>query len=180
MKMNRRDAVQRMSMLLGGVALSGPLVAGIMGEKTYFGESVYITPLQEKLLAELADVIIPATDTPGAKAAGAEQFIIRVIRDCTPLEEQKAFYASLDKFDKDSKTAYGKNFVALSNDQKVAMVTKLIETDKAFFKEMKRQTAIGYFTSEIGATQALEYLEVPGRLDACIPLKPGQKAWALG
>ncbi len=178
--MNRRDAVQRISLLMGGVALSGPVVSGILGEKTNFGDNVYATPQQEKLLAELADVIIPTTDTPGAKAAGAEQFIIRVIRDCHPMEEQKAFYASLDQFEKDSKAAFGKSFVALSNDQKVSMVRKLIETDKAFFKQMKNYTAVGYFTSEIGATQALEYLETPGRLEACIPIKPGQKAWALG
>ncbi len=180
MKMNRRDAVQRISMLMGGIALSGPAVAGILGEKTHFGDSVYITPQQEKLLAELADIIIPTTDTPGAKAAGAEQFIIRVIRDCTPLEEQKEFYASLDKFDSDSKSAFGKNFVGIGKDQKVEMVKKLIDTDRPFFKQMKQLTAIGYFTSEIGATQALEYVEVPGRLDACMPMKPGQKTWALG
>ena len=180
MKMNRRDAVQRIGLLMGGVALSGPVVSGILGEKTHFGESVYATPQQEKLLAELADVIIPTTDTPGAKAAGAEQFIIRVIRDCHPMDEQKAFYTSLDQFARDSKAAYGKDFAAQSNDQKVAMVKKLIETDKEFFKRLKNYTAVGYFTSEIGATKALEYIETPGRLEACIPLKPGQKTWALG
>ena len=180
MNMNRRAAVQRISLLMGGIALSGPVVSGILGEKIHFGDSVNVTPQQEKLLAELADVIIPTTDTPGAKAAGAEQFIIRVMRDCHPMDEQKAFYASLDQFGKDSKAAYGKNFVALGNDQKVAMVKKLIETDRAFFKQMKSYTAAGYFNSEIGATQALEYVEVPGRLDACIPSQPGQKAWAIG
>jgi len=179
MNMNRRAAVQRISLLMGGIALSGPVVAGILGEKTHFGNSVNVTPQQEKFLAELADVIIPTTDTPGAKAAGAEQFIIRVIRDCHPMDEQKAFYASLDQFEKDSKAAYGKNFVSLGNEQKVAMVKKLIETDRAFFKLMKSYTAAGYFNSEIGATQALEYVEVPGRLEACIPLQPGQKAWAI-
>ena len=172
--------MQRISLLMGGVALSGPVISGILGEKTHFGESVYVSPQQEKLLSELADVIIPTTDTPGAKAAGAEQFIIRVIRDCHPMDEQKAFYTSLDQFAKDSKTAYGKDFVALGNDQKVAMVKKLTETDKDFFKQMKNYTAVGYFTSEIGATQALEYLETPGRLEACIFMKPGQKAWSLG
>jgi hypothetical protein len=44
---------------------------------------------------------------------------------------------------------------------------------------MKGLTVTGYFTSEIGATQALEYLPIPGKFEACIPLKPGQKAWAL-
>lgn len=48
-----------------------------------------------------------------------------------------------------------------------------------FFTMMKDLTLTGYFTSEIGATQALEYVAVPGRYDGCVPLKPGQKAWAL-
>lgn len=48
-----------------------------------------------------------------------------------------------------------------------------------FFSMLKDLTLTGYFTSEIGATQALEYVAVPGRYDGCVPLKPGQKAWAL-
>ncbi len=48
-----------------------------------------------------------------------------------------------------------------------------------FFVMLKDLTLTGYFTSEIGATQALEYVAVPGRYDGCVPLKPGQKAWAL-
>ncbi|HAK76772.1 MAG TPA: twin-arginine translocation pathway signal, partial [Runella sp.] len=44
---------------------------------------------------------------------------------------------------------------------------------------MKELTVTGYFTSEIGATKALEYLPIPGRFEGCVPLKPGQKAWAL-
>ena len=48
-----------------------------------------------------------------------------------------------------------------------------------FFTILKDLTLTGYFTSEIGATQALEYVAVPGRYDGCVPLKPGQKAWAI-
>ena len=48
-----------------------------------------------------------------------------------------------------------------------------------FFTMLKDLTLTGYFTSEIGATQALEYVAVPGRYDGCVPLKPGQKAWAI-
>ncbi len=48
-----------------------------------------------------------------------------------------------------------------------------------FFTMLKDLTLTGYFTSEIGCTQALEYVAVPGRYDGCITLKPGQKAWAL-
>ncbi|ADB40928.1 gluconate 2-dehydrogenase subunit 3 family protein [Spirosoma linguale] len=48
-----------------------------------------------------------------------------------------------------------------------------------FFTMLKDLTLTGYFTSEIGATQALEYVAVPGRYDGCVTLKPGQKAWAI-
>lgn len=48
-----------------------------------------------------------------------------------------------------------------------------------FFTMLKDLTLTTYFTSEIGATQALEYVAVPGRYDGCVPLKPGQKAWAI-
>lgn len=48
-----------------------------------------------------------------------------------------------------------------------------------FYFTMKDLTLLGYFTSEAGATQALEYVPVPGRYDGCIDLKPGQKAWAI-
>jgi hypothetical protein len=176
--MNRREAVQRISLLMGG-ALSAPAMAGILGQKTNLGESMQVTGQQEALLAEVADVIIPPTSTPGAKAAGAEKFIVRVMRDCYPMEDQKKFYAGLAQLGSDSKTAYNKDFTALSNDQKIEMVKKLTTANQAFFRRLKELVVTGYFTSEIGASQALEYVEVPGRLEACIPYKKGQKAWAI-
>jgi hypothetical protein len=39
-------------------------------------------------------------------------------------------------------------------------------------------TLLGYFTSEIGATQAYEYIDIPGRYDGCVDLKPGQRVYA--
>jgi hypothetical protein len=70
--MNRREAVQKLTLLMGGV-ISAPLMAGVMGERLNFGPSVEVSAEQEALLAEIADVIIPTTKTPGAKAAGAEK-----------------------------------------------------------------------------------------------------------
>ena len=48
-----------------------------------------------------------------------------------------------------------------------------------FYFTMKDLTLLGYFTSEAGATQALEYVPVPGRYEGCVDLKPGQKSWAI-
>ncbi|MFD2520800.1 gluconate 2-dehydrogenase subunit 3 family protein [Emticicia soli] len=176
--MNRREAVQRVALLVGGV-LSPPLIAGVMGQVLNTGPSVATTAAQETLLAEVADIIIPTTDTPGAKAAGAEKFIVRVMRDCFVKEDQDKFYAGLAKLDADSKTKYGKGFIELSTPEKNEMVKQTMTADKPFFLRMKELTTVGYFTSEIGATQALEYLPIPGRFDGSAPYKPGQKTWAI-
>lgn len=49
---------------------------------------------------------------------------------------------------------------------------------KHYFRLMKELTLLGYFTSEIGTTQARRYAPVPGKYDGCTPYKKGDKAWA--
>ena len=176
--MNRREAIEKITLMMGGM-ISAPLMAGVMGEKLNFGPSFNISAEQEALLAEVADVIIPTTGTPGAKAAGAEKFIVRVMRDCYQLEDQKKFYGGLDKLDKDSKEVYQKGFASLDATQKIDMVKRSTVSDKPFFLQMKGLTVTGYFTSEIGATQALDYLPIPGRFDGSWPMPKGQKSWAI-
>ncbi|NID09191.1 gluconate 2-dehydrogenase subunit 3 family protein [Fibrivirga algicola] len=176
--MKRREAIQQAALMLGGV-LSAPTLAGAMGRITNIGPSVPVTPAQEALLAEVADVIIPTTTTPGAKAAGVEKFIVRVMRDCYPKADQEAFYGGLAKLEATGKEKFGKEFASLDAAQKIDLVKQTTMADKPFFLRMKELTTTGYFTSEIGATKALEYVPVPGKFEACIPLKPGQKTWAI-
>jgi Gluconate 2-dehydrogenase subunit 3 len=176
--MNRRNALQQVAVLLGSV-ISAPTMAGALGQKTHFGAIVPINAEQEAMLTELADTIIPTTNTPGAKAAGVEKFIVRVMRDCNPKEDQEKFYASLSQFNADCVKSFGKNFVELDPSQRKEAVKALTVSDKAFFLRMREMTVTGYFTSEIGAKQALEYLPIPGKFIGCVPLKPGQKPWAI-
>ncbi|WP_428661632.1 gluconate 2-dehydrogenase subunit 3 family protein [Runella sp.] len=176
--MNRRDAIQHVAVLLGSV-ISAPTMAGVLGQRLNVGESVPVTAEQEAFLSDLADVIIPTTNTPGAKAAGVEKFIVRVMRDCYPKEDQTSFYSGLTQLNTDSRTAFGKSFVELDSKQKIDAVKALTVSNKPFFLRMKELTVTGYFTSEIGATKAMEYLPIPGRFEGCVPLKPGQKAWAI-
>ena len=88
--MNRRELIQRVTVMLGGV-MAAPLIAGAMGQVLNTEPGLAVDDLQEKLLAEIADIIIPATSTPGAKEAGAHNFIVRVVRDCYTKSEQKKF-----------------------------------------------------------------------------------------
>lgn len=159
--------------------MSTQLTASLMGQAINEGASIEVDEAQRRLLAELADVIIPTTDTPGAKAAGVEEFIIRVMRDCYVLEDQKTFYAGLAKLDAACLATHGRGFVDLDEARKIEMVKDAIKTNKAFFVQMREFTVTGYFISEIGATQALEYLPIPGKFLGDVPMKPGQKAWAI-
>ena len=47
-----------------------------------------------------------------------------------------------------------------------------------YFRMMKELAMLGYFTSEIGYTQAMRYVESPGRYDPCVPYTKGEKSWA--
>jgi len=176
--MNRREAVQRLTLLLGGV-VSVQLSAALRGEVINLGASIPVDPETKALLAEVADTIIPATDTPGAKAAGVEEFIVRVMRDCYRYEDQRDFYASLAGLDAVGKASQGKGFSQLDAAARNEVLKAHAQKDKVFFHTLRELTVAGYFTSEIGATKALEYLPIPGRFEGDVEMKPGQKAWAM-
>jgi hypothetical protein len=62
--------------------------------------------------------------------------------------------------------------------KKIIQKIKKPEDDNHYFRMMKELTLLGYFTSEIGSTQARRYVPVPGRYEGCIPYKKGDKAFA--
>lgn len=177
MSINRRQALQAAGIFLG-TAISSPILAIIEGKKTYFGKNYQASAAEILLLAEMAETIIPTTDTPGAKAADVHQFIQKVIKDCYSLADQNKFYESINDFDKKLKST-GKSFTSSTEQEKIAALKQLHKDDPEFFKRLKELTVTGYFTSEIGATMALAYLPIPGKYEGCLPLTNGQKAWAL-
>ncbi|MBD2699616.1 gluconate 2-dehydrogenase subunit 3 family protein [Spirosoma sp. BT702] len=78
-----------------------------------------------------------------------------------------------------AKMKSAKDVAKVSNSQADLQMPDAKKVYTPFYSILKDLTLTGYFTSEIGATQALEYVAVPGRYDGCVPLKPGQKAWAI-
>lgn len=146
------------------------------------------------LLAALAEVIIPETDTPGARTAQVHQYIIGVLSNCMPARQQHKFYAGLESVEQYAFDRFGKSFVACDQQQQQAVVahaagdtgysnrilnkinTKLF--GKPFFVNLKDLTVEGYCFSQAGATRGLDYDYIPGRYEACIPLNPNQKSWA--
>lgn len=173
----RREALQRLALLVGGT-LSLPVQAALRGEML-MSDPGRFSARQQLLIADLAEVIIPTTDTPGAKDAGVDQFIRHVIENCTTPAQQETFRLGLQQTDILSQAAFGKPFSELDNLQRTDVVGKLSQREKQFFASLRELTIVGYFTSETGATKALAYLPIPGRFQGDIPLEPAQKVWAI-
>ena len=195
--MDRREALKRTAMVMG-VAISASTITAIMsGCKTEAAGGVvdsewkpsFFNKDQINAIAEIAERIIPRTDTPGAKDVGVHQFIDLMMNDNFTPEDQKAFAEDLTKFMTDVKSKTGKAFVELSASEQDEALTAIeanaIEAlrnnsgEVPFFTRMKELTCIGFFTSEEGATQVLQYAPVPGDYKACISLEEaGGRTWA--
>lgn len=194
--MNRRDALERVSLILGVSIIGGTTF--LQGCKTNdkknmdgSGKSLFsLSAEQIAFLDEIADTIIPTTDTPGAKAAKVGIFMNTMVADCYKEADQKIFVEGIAKIDEASKKANGKSFMDAGAQQRTSLLSDINKQLKAYnetkkeddpahyFGMMKQLTLLGYFTSEIGATQALRYIAVPGKFQGCVPYAKGDKAWA--
>jgi hypothetical protein len=119
------------------------------------------------LLAEVVETILPATDTPGAKAARVHVFVDLALARCVPGAGRAAVLSAL--------ASLGAAFLAAAPDARRAQLAQIDPVALGLLQEL---TILGYFTSEIGATQALAYDPAPNGYRGCVPLLPGQKAWA--
>lgn len=180
--MNRRELLQRSALLFGGTLLGAESILaknvdwdGLDDLPEDFKKMGLFSKAQVKLLNEIAETIMPATDVPGAKAAKVGQFIAVIVSDCYEAEEQKRFMEGLVKLDAESKKRYGKSFMKISDKMRTDFLTELDAEQKAFqksktkgdpshyFRVIKDLVLWGYFTSEIGITQAQRFIELPGR-----------------
>jgi hypothetical protein len=191
--MNRREAIRNVALLLG-TAISASTLSALEGCNPKAPDNYALqAPETKKILAEIAETIIPETTTPGAKAAKVDEFIVMMLNDCYKAEDQKIVLDGLKKIDEASEKQFKKPFVDLSDEQKNTVLTAIdkerVDYNKRenkkegdpthYFQILKELTLTGYFTSEPGATKALRYVPVPGKFEGCIPYKKGDKAWAV-
>src|ERR1044071_877166 len=118
--MNRRDALSRVALILGGTVVG----ANIMlegckpADKKATGDAANFTPDDVAYLDEIAETIIPATDTPGAKAAKVGAFMTVMVKDCYDDKDQKTFRDGMDKINDASKKKYDKTFMSITPQQR--------------------------------------------------------------
>jgi len=178
--MNRRDMLL---LLAGTAALPDRLLAigRAVHKKVRAGTLRALTPHQNETAAVIAELIIPKTDTPGARDAGVPAFIDVMLAEWADDDQRKFFTEGLANVDERSRAAFTKDFIACTPAQQSEILQDLdyelarlrdtkSDTSKNFFQAMKWLTLTGYYTSEVGATAELHYRVVPGRYEPCYTL----------
>lgn len=188
--MNRREALSRVALLVGGTVVGAEFF--LSGCKAGDSRAAGLPLSKEDLafLDEIAETIIPATTTPGAKEAKVGEFMQVMVTDCYEEKDQKIFIDGLSKLNAACSKAHGHDFMKATPEQRKTLLvavdkeakdyqkSKKPEDPNHYFSLMKQLTLLGYFTSEVGATKALRYVAVPGKYEGCVPYKKGDKAWA--
>ncbi len=187
--LNRREALARIAVLMGGAVviggstyLSGATVAGKAPTREFTAEDI-------ALLDEIGDTIIPTTNTPGAKSVKIGAFIVMMVTDCYEDANHAIFLEGLTAINDAARAKCGKDFMAASATERTALLNELDAAQKKhqaakaknapvhYFRMMKQLTLLGYFSSEVGVTQAMRFAEVPGSYDGNAPYKKGDRAW---
>ncbi len=193
--MDRREAIRRVSALLGGIALVSETALLEACGRERSGARMGATPFSADdvaFLDEVADTILPETSTPGAKAAQVGAFMALMVTDTYYDRDQQVFRNGMQQLDTACRQMHKTGFMTATPAQRLALLEQIDKEAKAYmdsraagadtpahyFRMMKELALLGYFTSEIGYTKAMRYQETPGRFDPCVPYKPGETSWA--
>ena len=141
-------------------------------------------------------MIIPRTDTPGAKDVNVGYMMAVMVTDCYTPAQQAAFKEGIASIKALAKSTYGKDFLLLNTDERTRLLATLNDEADVFnrkaklanddaekpmphgFTLIKQLTLFTFFTSKEGANKVLRYVAIPGRYDGEMPYKKGDRAWA--
>jgi hypothetical protein len=193
--LDRRAALKFLAAGTAVSAMSPQLLAAFRGIHANLPQAPALKILdahQDATVTAAAELLLPATDTPGAKSARVNEFIDHILADWYSDEDRKRFLDGLSDMDARSQKLFGKDFVALSSEQQaevfqilgneLALALEALATappgyrgeapepENNFYVMFRDLALTGYFTSEIGATQALHEVIIPGRYDGCTPM----------
>ncbi|GGY86132.1 hypothetical protein GCM10011613_33980 [Cellvibrio zantedeschiae] len=187
--MNRRELLKLISAATGTAMIGGgtTILSGCATEpKAQPKNSLIFSSSDILLLDEIAETILPRTSTPGAKDAKVGQFMSVYVNDCYTLDEQAIFHKGLISLEEACKKAHQKSFMNLPAPEREKFINELDKQARQqtsggnihYFTMIKQLTLFGFFTSEVGGTQVLRHVAIPGRYDGELPYKPGDRAWA--
>ena len=172
--MERRLALRNMVFIAGSAIALPAWANGLFGKTTYKAGTRINAP-ENPLLTGIAETIIPATDTPGAKALGVPALIQKILADCYEKSVSDSFMKGMNWVNDQAVSSYSKPFIACSTDERLTLLKKAqaedAATDQAKFIAMAKElTILGYNTSEYVVTKINKYTMVPGHYYGNVPL----------
>jgi Gluconate 2-dehydrogenase subunit 3 len=173
---NRRVAIQQLLLIWAGVALLPSCLE--KDQKVSIPlKLIRITPDDENMLAELAETILPKTDTPGARDLAAHLFALKMVDDCYTKTNQDKYIQGMKDFESFVMKKTGKSFTENNATERQAIVAQLDQQKSAdsgmafFYQSTKKLTVQAYTTCEYYLTKIRGYKMIPGKFQGCIPLK---------
>lgn len=180
--LQRREMLRRAAWLLGG-AISAPAALAILqgcSAKEAATPAValkILKPAQFDVVTEIVDIMIPKTDTAGAKEAGVPAFIDVALAAVYDADAQARFSAGCDEFSAAAARSTGKPFLEQDRAARTAFVKTSLESaletkaqPKVFILMARELALLGYFTSQPGITQNMTYEAVPTAFHGCVPI----------
>ena len=173
--MQRRAALKNLLIIAGGTVLLPSCVQ--QDKKVSIPlDNIKISADQEELLAQITETIIPATDSPGAKALGVHHFVLTMVDDCSGKEQQENFMKGLDEVNDLSKKQYNNLFIKCTPQQQLELLTRIDKKEfdgkvNDFFKATKGLTIRGYTKSKYVMSNLLVYEMAPARFYGSFPVK---------
>ena len=171
---SRRDTLKQLAFISIGMAII-PSCLSDRSKSSMLLKNLSISPANEAMLAELCEIIIPKTNTPGAKDISAHLFVLTMVDDCATKEQQQTFIKGMEDFNILCKSIAGKTLVDCDANEQAKITEALLaikEEDtplKHFLGMVKGRTIQAYTSSEFYLTKVKVYELVPGRYQGCIP-----------
>ena len=139
---------------------------------------------QMKILHDICAAVLPKTDTPSAAELDVHGFLDHQLLVCYGKKQQEQAKNLIDKINQQSTNLYSQEFIEISTEQQTKLLVALEgekpgfnEQDQQHFAEFKSLLIFGYFTTEVGATQALNYQAVPGGFKGSVSYSSLKKSW---
>jgi len=180
--MNRREALLLIAAGFGGSIFGARRMLAGIANAAGTGPMALLSGADLALLNEVGETILPATaGSGGAKAANVAEPMEDMVRSFYDEKEQATFAAGLVQLQAASRERFsGRGYLGLSAAERHDL---LLGLDRAapqpeYYRMIKQLAVLAYFTSEIGATQAMAHMAVPGRFDGVVEIPPGTKAWS--
>ena len=178
--MDRRALMRSAILLVGGSVAGAPAAAALAQGAT---AKRFFTPAQFYVLDQVSEIMIPKTDTPGARGAGVPVVIDQLMINWASPKRGEQFRALMDDIDLRARAKAPAGLRGLSAPAQLEFVraydAEKMDAQESVYRRFKELVLTLYYLSEVGATQELRYELVPGKWEPWTTIGPDARAWAV-